>query len=366
MNTTYNIKTLTMKFKSLRNYMLGLGATVLLLSSCEKNNPLPDITASNLKGMFVVCEGFYGQANGDITFYETQTGESTKDLFHSVNGMPAGDIIQSLEIVDTLGFIVVNNSQKVTVVNMKNFKVVKNIEGFSYPRSAVRADNNTVYVSNGNGISGNYIYSIDLSLLEKTDSLEVATGPEKLITANSKIYASISGGWNNDGSSVIEIDPASFGIVNTYEVAPVPVDLVADRNNNIWVYSKGIADYSNYPDVVFTGSGISKINIVSKSVVTLPLSTMSSAGINNIAASIDGGTIYYLNDGLYSLPADAGSLPGLKIADRLFYGLDTDPLSGNIVCLDDVNSKAIVYNSYGIEQFNFETAAYPNSVVFSY
>jgi hypothetical protein len=93
---------------------------------------------------------------------------------------------------------------------------------------------------------------------------------------------------------------------------------------------------------------------------------MSSSGINNIAAGKDGSTIYYLNDALYPMPVTATALPESKLADQGFYGLDVDPETGNIVCLDAVNSKAVIYNTAGVKQFEFETAKFPCSVVFSY
>lgn len=355
-----------MKIKSLKNWFITLAGAAFLFTACEKTEDEPEITDNNLKGMFVVCEGVFGQANGDISYYDSKSDQATKNLFSTVNGVTPGDIVQSFEIADTLGFIVVNNSQKVIVVNMKDFKVVKTISGFSYPRSVVRADENTVYVSNGDGYSGNYIYSIDLITLKKTDSLAVSTGPEKMILNNSKVYAAIAGGFKNNGESVIEIDPASFTIVNNFTVASVPVDITADKNNNIWVYCKGVPDYSNYPNVTYANAGISKINVSTKVVNTFPLTTISSSGINNIATGKDGSTIYYLNDGLYSMPVTATALPSSKLIDHLFYGVDIDPQSGNIICLDDVESEAVIYNTAGVEQKRFETSKFPNSVVFSY
>lgn len=355
-----------MKMKSLKNRMLTFGCAALLLTSCEKKVDEPDITADNLKGMFVVCEGVFGQANGDISFHDSESDQTTKSLYYSANNVALGDVVQSFEIIDTLGFIVVNNSQKVTVVNMKDFKVIKTINGFSYPRSVVRADENSVYISNGNGSPGNYIYKISLSTLQKSDSLEVSTGPEKLITVNSKVYVAISGGYNSDGNTVLEIDPETFTVVNTFNVASVPVDIVADKDNNIWAYCKGVPDYSNYPDVTYTNPGISKIEISTSAVTTFPLTTISSSGINNIAASKDGSLIYYLNDGLYSMPVNAAELPTSKLIDKIFYGVDVDPQSGEIVCLDASASKAEIYNAGGTKQKTFETTAFPNSVVFSY
>ncbi len=354
-----------MKIKFLRSWLLIIAGTTLLLSSCEKA-PEPDNTAKNLKGMFVVCEGVYGQANGEISFYNSELNQLIKTLYSSANGVGPGDVVQSFEIVDTLGFMVVNNAQKITVVNMKDFKVVKTITGFSYPRSVVRADESSIYVSNGNGQADNYIYKIDLTSLKKSDSLEIATGPEKLIAVNSKVYAAIAGGWNNDGTAVVEINPVTFAISNTFQVAAVPVDIVADKNNNIWAYCKGVADYTNRPNVTYSNAGISKINVSTKVVSTFPFTIMSSSGINNIAASSDGNTIYYLNDGVYSMSPTATSLPTTKLIDQLFYGIDIDPVSGDIVCLDEINSKAVVFNTSGMEQKSFSTARFPTSVVFSY
>ena len=354
-----------MKINLLQKVMLLCAGAVITLTSCERD-PDPDITAENLKGMFVVCEGAYGSAEGDITYYNTADGSSIKSLFYSVNAVEAGDILQSFAIADTLGFLIVNNSQKVIVISMKTFETVKTITGFSYPRHVTRADENTIYVTNGNGSAENYIYSIDLTTLEKSDSIEVSTGPETLITVGSSVYASISGGWNNDGNTVVKINPATFTITGTYNVGSCPVDLAADKDKNIWVYCKGTPDYSNYPDISYTGMGLSKINASTGNVTTLAFTEMVSSGIYNIAASPDGNTIYYLNDGLYAVSSTAASLPSSALIESSFYGIGVDPESGNIVGLDAVDSKAVVYNTNGVEQFNFETGDYPNAVIFNY
>jgi hypothetical protein len=355
-----------MKIKMLKKMWLSLAFTSVILASCEKNKDDSVIEVKSLKGMFVVCEGNYGSANGDITYYNSDSAQSITNLYYSVNNVLLGDIVQSFAIVDTLGIVAVNNSQKITVINMNNFKVVKTISGFSYPRSIVKADDNTVYVSNGTGYSDNYIYSINLTTLTKTDSIAISTGPETLIQVGSKVFATIGGGWVNNGNSVIEIDPATFSIVDTFEVASVPIDITADKNNNLWVYCKGVADYTNYPIVTYTNSGISKIEISTGKVTKYAFSTMSASGTYNIAASKDGSTIYFVNDGLYAMSITDTALPTSKLVNQSFYGVDVDPKSGNIICLDAVNSKAIAFNTNGAEQFEFNTAKYPNSVVFNY
>ena len=353
-----------MKSNLMRKIMLLCAGAIIMLVSCEKD-PDNGITAKNMKGMFVVCEGNFGSAEGDITWYNPEDGNTVKSLYYSTNGTELGDIAQSFIIADTLGLITVNNSQKVTVVSMKSFAMVKNLNNFSYPRGITRANEKTVYVANGNGSADNYIYSIDLTTLKKTDSLVVSKGPESLLTVGDKVYATISGGWNNDGNTVIEINPETFEITKTYTVGSCPVDLVADNNKNIWVYCKGVPDYSAYPDISYTGMGLCKIDRTTGEVTTFPFTEMVSPGIYNVAASPDGKTIYYLNDGVFAVASTATSLPASALIDGSFYGIDVDPKSGNLVGLDAVNSKAVVFNTNGIEQYSFETGNFPNSVIFS-
>ncbi len=353
-----------MKSNLMRKIMLLCAGAIIMLVSCEKD-PDNGITAKNMKGMFVVCEGNFGSAEGDITWYNPEDGNTVKSLYYSANGTELGDVAQSFIIADTLGLITVNNSQKVTVVSMKSFAMVKNLNNFSYPRGITRANEKTVYVANGNGSADNYIYSIDLTTLKKTDSLVVSKGPESLLTVGDKVYATISGGWNNDGNTVIEINPETFEITKTYTVGSCPVDLVADNNKNIWVYCKGVPDYSAYPDISYTGMGLCKIDRTTGNVTTFEFTEMVSPGIYNVAASPDGKTIYYLNDGVFAVASTATSLPASALIDGSFYGIDVDPKSGNLVGLDAVNSKAVVFNTNGIEQYSFETGNFPNSVIFS-
>ena len=354
-----------MKSNLMRKIMLLCAGAIIMLVSCEKD-PDNGITAKNMKGMFVVCEGNFGSAEGDITWYNPEDGNTVKSLYYSANGTELGDVAQSFIIADTLGLITVNNSQKVTVVSMKSFAMVKNLNNFSYPRGITRANEKTVYVANGNGSADNYIYSIDLTTLKKTDSLVVSKGPESLLTVGDKVYATISGGWNNDGNTVIEINPETFEITKTYTVGSCPVDLVADNNKNIWVYCKGVPDYSTYPDISYTGMGLCKIDRTTGNVTTFEFTEMVSPGIYNVAASPDGKTIYYLNDGVFAVASTATSLPASALINGSFYAIDVDPKSGNLVGLDAVNSKAVVFNTNGIEQYSFETGDFPSSVIFSY
>lgn len=337
---------------------------LLLLLACEKEENGPKIDANNLKGMFVVCEGSFNSSNGDITYFHPDSLSSVKDLYQNVNDTKLGDILTSFEVVDTLGFLVVNNSQKVTVVNMKTFKKIKDITGFSYPRNIVRADDDHVYISNGNGYSDNYVYSINLNTLAKADSVEVGKGPEKMVKSGNKIYVANSGGFTSSGTTVSVIDIVNFEVVQTHNVGNMPNDLVVDKNKNVWAYCKGVPNYDNWPNVIYAGAALCKINTTTDEVTSFAFGNITTQGINSLAINPEGTTLYYVTDATYKMAITATALPTAKFNETAFYGIDVDPESGYVVGLDEITYTGIIFTPSGAEVDNFSTGSYPNGVVF--
>lgn len=354
-----------MKTNLLSKAMILLAVASFSFFSCEEDETTPDITINNLKGMFVVCEGGFNTSDADITYFHPDSLSSIKGLYEKANGASLGSILQSFTVVDTMGFLVVTNSQKVTVVSMKNFKKIKSIDGFSYPRNIIKATDDVVYIANGNGYADNYIYTINLETLTKTDSVAVGAGPEKMVNVNNNIYVANSGGYTNSGNTVSIINTTTFKVAGSATVGNVPTDLVVDANNNVWVYCKGVPDYTNYPNVTYTGSAISKIS-TNGTITSLPISAVTTMGINCLAIDKSGKTLYFVADGTYKMSINDTQLPTTKFNDTAFYGIEVDPATGSIIGLDDVNSKARILNTDGTEIKNFDTGLYPNSICFEY
>ena len=104
-------------------YLLMLAITALITSSCEKEKeetagPLP----ANLHGVFIINEGAFGQGNASVSFASSDSSYYNADLFNAANGYPAGDLLQSMTIYHSVGYLCVNNSQRVEVVSMTDFK----------------------------------------------------------------------------------------------------------------------------------------------------------------------------------------------------------------------------------------------------
>jgi YVTN family beta-propeller protein len=355
-----------MKTSLIKLKLLGVTLTMMLLAtSCENEKLTPDVQANNLKGLFVVCEGNMNSLDGDLTHYDAALNIATPGLFSSVNNKPLGDVLQNFAIVDSLGFFVVNNSQKIEIVTMRNFKQLKTINNLSYPRNILQVNDKKIYVSNGNGTSDNKIYVIDRATLTITKSIAVGKGPEKMVIANNKVYVTNSGGWETD-NTVMEIDPTTDEVTATIPVGQVPVDMVVDKLNNLWVYCKGIADYSNWPNVTYSESALCKITLKDKQVKSWALTNIKTNGINNLAINKFGTTLYYTTDGIYKMDILATELPASKFIDKVFYGLESDPINENIIGLSDTESKAYIYQKDATPLTTFATGLFPNSVIFSY
>src|SRR5208283_4147750 len=92
-------------------------------------------TALNARGVYVINQGNFGFGNGEVSFYNPANNQVANNLFDSVNGFHPGDVLQSMYILDSLGFIVVNNSQRILEVKIPSFKWVRTI---TMPNSSPR------------------------------------------------------------------------------------------------------------------------------------------------------------------------------------------------------------------------------------
>ena len=319
-----------------------------------------------------------GNSNGSVTMIN-RNDEVTNNYFSSANSSVAlGQYPQSMAINDEYAFVVVTTASGagyVEVVTASDFVHYATIDGLSYPREIAFA-NGKAYVSNGNGADANYskqnneVYVIDLKTMNKTGQIAVGAGPEKMIVSGDKLYVANSGGWSNDDNTVSVIDVDTDKVVETVTVKSCPKDLVVDANGNVWVYCGGAPDYSNYPNVTYVNAGISKINTSSSAVTSYDLSNLTTTGIKNIAISKDEKTVYYMSDAVYAMNITDTALPTTKFIDTTFYGMDVNPVNGNLWLCESTGAttpgKVHVYSPQADKIKDFTVGGAPNSTVFRY
>ena len=96
---------------------------LLLLASCKKDTPAVDNNPDIIKehGVFIVNEGNYTWSNASVSFYNFVNGQYFEDVFDEVNNRPLGDVAQSIAVSNGKAYIVVNNSNKIEIVDLNYF-----------------------------------------------------------------------------------------------------------------------------------------------------------------------------------------------------------------------------------------------------
>lgn len=351
--------------KKLFSLVLTFALGAFLLSSCDENDPGSELKGE--KGVYIINEGAFNANNGTISFYNEETGTVTQSYFESVNGRPLGDIVQSMTVADEKAFIVVNNSQKVEIVDMEDFGSLKTLTGIDYPRYAINIDDQKVYLSNGS--FAGQVYVIDMASLSITDTIEVGYGPENMIKYGDKVYVANSGGWTSD-NKVSVLDTKTNTKIKDIEVGDNPTDIDIDKNGNIWVLCKGKVVYNSQPPYDILEQTTSSLVVIDPNTnqVTKTIEISETQHPTRLAMGKNGEFLYYVTDATYKMSVDATTIPTEKFIDVAFYGLEVHPVTGEIFGFHSPTfgqaGKLSIYSTEGNLVNELTTGIGPNGAYF--
>lgn len=312
---------------------LTLVPVALFLVACIEEERKDESTGYRF-GVFIVNEGSFLSNNGSVSFFNPDSGTLVNNLFETINGRPLGDVVQSMGFAGDKAYIVVNGSGKVEIVDRETFETETEPILASYPRYFQAVDSQKGYLTSGN-MQG-YVYVIDLENDRIRDSIPVGFGPENMVKLGKYIYVANSGGWGID-STLSMIDTGNDRVAGTLTVGDVPSDMALDGEYNLWVYCKGYAAYNSNPpyDLISeTPSRLVKINPGTNTIRWEGI--VGSAGDYagtppKLAVGSDGNTLFFLRpEGVYRINAGNPSLPGERILEGSFYGLEVNPLTGDL------------------------------------
>lgn len=338
-------------------FFLGL---VITVSSCLKN-PFDDEDPVVIKfpagqSAFVLNEGSFGQGTASIDHINLFTGEYTADVFQQANNRPLGDILQDMDIVGDRAYLVLNNSNKIEVVEMDSFRSVGTITGLTSPRFIQFVAFDKAYVTD---LFANEIAIINPQTFEKTGSIPLKGWTEEMTFQGNRLYVT---NRNSDKVYIVDInnDVVSDSIQFTYGTAAIEQDNVG----RIWVYCTG--DEQQGID-----AGLFSFDPVTKTVLdTFPFPA-NTAFTPKMAYNPIGNALYIVQDGVRALSAvtlEFAPEPLVPAEGFTLYGLDIDPRIGNVFALDakdfQQRGEVNIYLPTGEEIGNFPTGVNPNGVIF--
>jgi hypothetical protein len=162
-------------------------ALVILSMGCCK----PDLTsiADFNDGLLILNEGTFTFGNASLDFYKNSKDSLYQNVFSSQNkDAKLGDVGQSMVANDSLIFVVVNNSQKIEVLNKKTLKSVRTITGFGSPRYMHLLDSSRALVTE---LYNQKVHLIDFSKGTILKSFESYGWTEKMIQNGGQVWIQV-------------------------------------------------------------------------------------------------------------------------------------------------------------------------------
>lgn len=353
---------------------LKLAIIILSLITVGCTDDHENITTNTYKGIFVLNEGSFGNSNSSLTFLSSDYTQVIPDLFSTINvNQIMGDVAQSMVVNGDKIYIVMNNSNKILIINRFTGKLVGNINtGLVNPRYLVVKNNNlysnTLYIScwgNPNNATDDYIAVLNDSNYGDLIKIMVTEGPEKLMIHSNNLYVAHKGGFSN-GNSVSVINTTNNSILNTFTTGDIPNGL-AVFNNQLHVFCSGKTVYdANWNVIEKTGGKLKSYNLTNYT-ETLSVDFGNTLQPNNFVLYQDK-LFYSLNGQVYQKNINSTTIPTSALFNpqvTYLYGLNV--IEDKIYVCDAKNFNSAgnlkIFNLTGTLLTEKSTGIGPNSVL---
>ena len=346
----------------MRNFVLLL--MVISVVSCMRDDELwqrrPDQVPEihdNYSGVFILNEGNFMSENASISYYNFDSAQVHNNLFFNANGSHLGDVAQSMRIHKGFGYVVVNNSGKIQIIDIEDFGLAGKITNLTSPRYIEFINDDKAYVTDLYAKKISIINPMSQSI-EGNINLDNGTGnffqhsSEQILLWENKAIVNC---WSQDNQILI-LDTRNDSILDSVRVAKQPNSIVLDKNNYLWVLSDGGFQGSSYGQ---TNGALQCIDLETKSIIfNLEFPIADSPGNLIINGTKD--TLYYINKHVYLMPIESNT-PELFLAGnngQIFSSIGLHPTKSEIYVGDAINytqpGKVFRYRTDGtlVDQFN--------------
>ena len=303
-----------------------LWSLALLAGACMEYGPQSEEAFSRSgRGIFITCEGNFMWDNASLSYYDPETRKVENDIFLRANGMKLGDVAQSMTLHDGKGYVVVNNSGVIYVIDPSTFRITGLIEEVVSPRYIHFVDGQTAYVTD--------LYDPRISVVDtRTNRIRTRIdmnghrSTEQMVQVGNRLFVNC---WSSD-NKILVVDTQTERLVDSLTVGWQPNSLLLDGNGKLWTATDGRDGEA--PALWRIDPATLEIERWFELPADTPPSKLTLDARNN--------RIYFIARDVWRIEADAESLPAtpfLPYAGTLYYGLGVDPDTAELYVADAID-----------------------------
>lgn len=273
-------------------------ATLLFTVSCRTDDPIvePQPKGAYENGIFLSNEGNFGTPTASVSFISADLSIENNIYSSNNSGAALGDVLQDIGVYGDNAYLILNNSNKIEVVNRYTFKKVATVsDQVSQPRYIAFANNN-YYVTNSSGAS-KYVNVYSASTNTFVKKIDLTSSGERIVEASGKIF--VQNASFGSGNTITIINPTS----NTVESE------VTVPNGNI---QKTISAGGNVYTIASTSTNSYIYKLSPTGIISSTITLTGFANANNLEA--DGSKLFFSSGAkIYSMDMSSTAVPTAPI-----------------------------------------------------
>lgn len=302
--------------KQILTYLLVWQLGLLISCDDKPQNVDPIVIPPPKKGaVWIANEGNFQMGNASLTVLDLEKKELYDNVFEKNNNRKLGDVFQSINLINNLAYLVINNSQKIEICKPSTFESVGIISGFTSPRYIVPYNATEAYVSE---YYANAIRKVSLESNTITGSIQVPAWIDEMVVLNDKLYAT---GANS--SKVYVVNLINQLLSDSIVVGVGPTSIVKDNLNNLWILCKGKSENGIKPSLHRFNT---TTNILDRNITLNVNAEATRLRLNNAKTML-----YWLARDIYNMQLN-DTVPNMLVdgLGKTFYGLGVNPQTNEI------------------------------------
>ena len=216
-------------------------ATLLFTTSCRTDDPIdePQPKGAYENGIFLSNEGNFGSPTATVSFISNDLSIENKIYSANNSGAVLGDVLQNIGVNGDNAYLILNNSNKIEIVNRYTFKKVATVsDQVSQPRYIAFSGNN-FYVTNSSG-SSKFVNVYNSTTNAFVKKIDLTSSGERIVEASGKIF--VQNASFGSGNKITIINPTSNTVEKEVTVPNGNIKKTISTGGNVYTIASTSTD----------------------------------------------------------------------------------------------------------------------------